>query len=256
MTDRGASEVLSFALVFGIILTSVALVSVSGVQTLQDARDAEQLNNAERAFDVLSENMADIHQRGAPSRATEVSLRGVQLYTADNVTVNVTATDGPSGDVTVVRSLRPIVYDAGDDRRLVYEAGAVFRTQRDGGLVVQQPPVVVEPDRVLVPVVAPRSESTTSVGGSTALVRADLVETTVPVADTADSGSDTDYDDVYVTVTSPRRDYWQRALEATGLSNCVQGTDAAGDLFVRCSLGSSPERVLVPVYDIGIAIER
>jgi hypothetical protein len=256
MTDRAASEVLSFALVFAIILSSIVVVSVSGVQTLQDARDAEQLNNAERAFDVLSENMADIYQRGAPSRATEISLRGVELYTDDNVTINVTAVGGPSGDVTANRSVRPIVYDAGGDRQLVYEAGAVFRTQRDGGIVVERPPVVVEADRVLVPVVATASAGSSSVGGSTALVRADLRETTVPVADTVDSGSDTDYDDVYVNITSPRRGYWQTALEETGFSNCVQGTDASGAPYVTCNLGSSRERVLVPVYDIGLTIER
>jgi len=256
MADRAASEVLSFALVFAIILTSVVLVSVSGLQTLQDARDAEQLDNAERAFDVLSENMADIHQRGAPSRATEISLRGVELYTGDNVTVNVTATDGPSGDVTVSRSVRPLVYQASDDRRLVYEAGAVFRTQRESGLVVRDPPVVVASDRVLVPVVATVSAETTNVGGSTALVRADMIETVVPVDDTNDSSADTDYDDVYVNVTSPRRDYWETALEAEGFSNCIQRTDASGDPLVRCNLGSSPERLLVPAYDIDLDIER
>ncbi|WP_324756870.1 DUF7289 family protein [Haloarcula sp. GH36] len=258
MADRGASEVLSFTLVFVIILTSIVFVSVSGVQTLQDARDAEQLNNAERAFDVLSANMADIYQRGAPSRATEISLQGVELYTGDNVTINVTATDGPSGDVTVTRAVRPLVYEAGDGRRLVYEGGAVFRTQRDGGLVVRDPPLVVQSDRVLVPIVATVSPGKTSVGGSTALVRADMVETAVPIAETDDSSSDDDYDEVYINVTSPRRNHWETALEAEGFGNCIRGTDANDDPFVRCTLdsGISPERLLVPAYDIALDIER
>jgi hypothetical protein len=251
MTDRAASEVLGFALVFGMVVTAVAIVSVSGLGTLQDVRDAEQMNNAERAFDVLSDNMADLHQRSAPSRATEISLGSAQLYTAETVTINVTAIDetGTIDNQSVERSVRPIVYDGNQDRQLVYEAGAVFRTSRDGGLVIGEPPMVFRDDRALVPVVQTRTESIRSVGGSTVLVRANRQGSEVNV-----SAVDSQYTNVSVNVTSPRWELWQRYFEGTRLSAC---DPTPSEQRVTCYLESSvdPERVYVTVHEIDVAIE-
>ena len=251
MTDRAASEVLGFALVFGMVVTAVAIVSVSGLGTLQDVRDAEQMNNAERAFDVLADNMADLHQRGAPSRATEISLESTQLYTGENVTINVTATDGSGVNASrsVERSVRPIVYEGNQERRLVYEGGAVFRTNRDGGLVIGEPPTVFADDRVLVPIVQTRTENVRSVGGSTVLVRANRQSSEVNI-----SATDGRYTDVSVNVTSPRWRLWQEYFEGTRLSDC---TSSPADQRVTCSLesGVDPERVYVTVHEIDVAIE-
>jgi len=250
MTDRAASEVLGFALVFGMVVTSVAIVSVSGLGTLQDVRDAEQMNNAERAFDVLSDNMADLHQRGAPSRATEISLGNAQLYTAENVTINVTAVGDTGVDNrSVERSVRPVVYDGNQDRKLIYEGGAVFRTSRDGGLVIGEPPMVFRDDRVLTPVVQTRTDSIRSVGGSTVLVRANRQSSEVNI-----SAADSRYTDVSVNVTSPRWELWQEYFEGTRLSEC---DPSPAEQRVTCSLesGVEPDRLYVTVHEIDVAIE-
>jgi hypothetical protein len=250
MTDRAASEVLGFALVFGMVVTAVAIVSVSGLGTLQDVRDAEQMNNAERAFDVLGDNMADLHQRGAPSRATEISLESTQLYTGENVTINVTAIGGAGVDnESVERSVRPIVYEGNKERRLVYEGGAVFRTNRDGGLVIGEPPTVFRDDRVLVPIVQTRTETVRSVGGSTVLVRANRQSSEVNI-----SATDGRYTDVSVNVTSPRWRLWQEYFEGTRLSDC---DPSPADQRVTCSLesGVDPDRLYVTVHEIDVAIE-
>lgn len=74
MNDRGVSDTLGFVFVFAIILSTVAVVTTIGMAGLQDTRDVERVNNAERAFDILGDNMEDIADRGAPSRATEVKV--------------------------------------------------------------------------------------------------------------------------------------------------------------------------------------
>jgi hypothetical protein len=251
MTDRAASEVLSFALVFGLVVGSVAIVSVSGMNSLESARDAEQMNNAERAFDVLGDNMADIHERGAPSRATEVSLGESQLYTDENVTFNVTAVDssGTLSPVTRVREVRPIVYDGTRDRRLVYEAGAVFRVEREGALVLQEPPFVVESDRTLIPLVATQSRTVESTGGSTVLLRANKRATDVALAD-----STGDYDSLSVNVSSPRNDIWKGYIEDQPGFSCTDGMGPSGD-HLECERAGL-DVVHVVVYDIGITIDR
>jgi len=250
MDDRAASEVLSFALVFGLVVTSVAIISVAGLDTLQDTRDAEQLNNAKRAFDVLSDNLADLHQRGAPSRATEISLENARLYTADNVTINVSVydTSGP-GRVSVTRAVTPIVYEGNRDRALVYEGGAVFHTTRDGGRIDRDPPVVTRQDRLLVPIVQTRLANARSVSGTTVLVRASRDGTMLPVK------NGTQVDNVSVNVTSPRSGLWREYFETTRLHKCKEGVDADGDAYTTCFVANDPARVYVPVHPIDVDIE-
>lgn len=248
MADRGASEVISFALVFSLIVASVAVVSVSGVSSLQSARDAEQVNNAERAYDVFSANMADQYARGAPSRATEVSLGNAQLYTGENVTINVTAVDGGSAE-TVTRRLRPVVYSGNRDRQLVYEGGAVFRRNRDSGFVVEEPPFMLNDDRVYLPVIATQSGARESAGGSTVLLRTNRQSSELRVHDASET-----YDDVFVNVSSPRNDLWREYLDSTKLS-CDPIRTINGEDYVECGL-SDPDRVVVVVHEIGVTVEK
>ena len=254
MADRAASEVLSFALVFGLVVGSVAIVSVSGLSSLESARDAEQMNNAERAFDILSDNMADIHDRGAPSRATEVSLGESQLYTGENVTFNVTVKDssGTLSTVTRTREIRPIVYEGNKDRRIVYEAGAIFRVEREGGLMLEEPPFVTESERAMIPVVATQSGSVESTGGSTVLLRAKKEATDVAVSNTQGG-----YDSLYVNISSPRNEYWKNYLVDDPNFDCgatpIQTIN--GEDYLECK-HTNPRVAHVVVYDIGIRIER
>lgn len=250
MTDRAASEVLSFALVFALVVGSVAIVSINGVNTLESARDAEQMNNAERAFDVLGDNMADIYERGAPSRATEISLGESQLYTGENVTFNVTAVDSSGDRTTRIRKIRPIVYDGARDRQIVYEAGAVFRIEREGGLVVQEPPFVAGSDRVMIPVVATQSTGVESTGGSTVLLRANKRATGVAVSDSRNT-----YDSLYVNVSSPRNDLWKEYMEDQPGFSCTTKT-VNGEEYVECERTTNLDVVYVVVHDVGITIDR
>jgi len=250
MDRRAASEVLSFALVFGLVVSSVAIISVSGLETLQDTRDAEQLNNAKRAYDVLSNNLADLHQRGAPSRATEISLENAQLYTAENVTITVTVYDA-SGPVSVTRQVTPIVYEGNQDRRLIYEGGAVFHTTRDGGRLDHEPPIVARNDQILVPIVQTRAGGTRSVSGTTVLVRANADSTTLPIK----NGTRDTVDNVSVNVTSPRSARWREYFETTQLDRCTDGVDADGDTYTTCFAADEPARVYVPVHAIDVEIE-
>lgn len=251
MGDRGASEVLSFALVFGLVVTSVAIISVSGVQSLQSARDAEQLNNAERAFDVLSDNVEDVARRGAPSRATEINLAGAQLVAQHNVTMNVTLVDDGGGPPKVVeRQIRPIVYEGNRERTVVYEAGATFRTTRSGGTVVAGPPLVLDSNRGFVQIVTLQSRNRQSAGGTTVLVR--TIERSTELAVANRSGS---FDDLVVNVTSPRADLWATYFEERGFTSVAGGTNAAGDQFVTYER-PAPDTVFVTVSEIDVEIDQ
>lgn len=172
---RGVSEVLSFALVFAIITSSVALIYVLGFPGLEGQRDAERVSNTERAFDILADNMADIYKRGAPSRATELKLSQAQLAITDAYTINISANNS-SAEV----SYRPIRYRS-DDATIVYENGAVIRRDEGSSAVLKrQPAMLFDEERTVIPYVQTRSRAGESVGSdSVVLVRASRSESEV-----------------------------------------------------------------------------
>lgn len=241
MPDRAISEVIGFVLVFSLIVATVGVVYVLGFGGLADTRDAEQLSNAERAFDVLGDNLNDITRGNAPTRATELKLYDAQLSLADGPFVNVTITSGASGSPSYKRSFDPIVYTAEEsDTKLVYANGAVIRVDGDAGVLKRRPPMVFRADggtRVAtIPIVQTRSAATQHVGGDrTVLVRADKAST---VLMNTDHISESGYTvNLSISSTTDRAPVWERHLDdrietAYGVSDPCQ---LASSAIVACT---------------------
>ncbi|QLH82788.1 DUF7289 family protein [Halosimplex pelagicum] len=247
--ERGVSDIVGFVMVFGMIASVVAIVSVAGLAGLESARDAQQTDNAVRAMEVLSDNMGDIAERGAPSRATEISLEDASLSLGAETVVTVRDPNESASDPSFLENrthkIRPIVYDDGDTE-LVYAMGAIFRDDPQGGTVVQSWSPVFDDRRTMIPVVTTVSATDTGqqIQSSTVLVRARANDRLVPVAD--DEGT---YDDVWINVTSPRSDLW---LEMLGRDSALTCSRSGADT-VSCHLDEPPERLYVT--EVRIAVE-
>lgn len=217
--ERAVSELLGYVIVFSLVLASVALVSTVGLNQLESARDAEQLNNAEQAFDLLATNMDDIARRGAPSRSTEMQLVGGQVTVTDPITVTFRGIDDDAptaNNFNESYDVRPIRYTGrADDRAVVYVGGAVFRTNGDGGTTIRRPSFVATPDRLYVPFVHTRAQSVQSRGGGTARLRANHGQTVLLASDSAGT-----YEHVYMNVTSPRASRWVETLSHYDAFTC------------------------------------
>ena len=241
-------------LIFGLVVSVVAVVSVSGLNSLESVRDAERTNNVERAFEVLSNNVDDVAARGAPSRATEISLDGNAVVVGDQIKVEIRDPDNSNSDPSDPSFLtgrtfkpRPIIYDAGDTQ-LVYVMGAVFRVEDEGGVILESWSPVLDERRTYFSVVNTRSATgaATSVQSSTVLVRTVANQRVVELADET-----TDYDDVWVNVTSPRRDLWLRMLERHTELSCF----TSGPETVKCRLAYIPDRIYVVDNRIAVDVE-
>lgn len=178
--ERAVSEVLGFILIASVILSSLSIVYVFGLSGLEDVRDEERIDNGERAFTILADNMADINRRGAPSRATEIKLAGAELAYGEStsLTVEVTNVGSPVPQYSV--STQPIVYSADSGSQLVYENGAIIRQEDDGGAVLKRAPSGAFHDGIVqtavIPYVETRDSGSASLGGSTtALIRSELI---------------------------------------------------------------------------------
>ncbi|MFC4356874.1 hypothetical protein ACFO0N_02800 [Halobium salinum] len=257
---RGVSEVLGFVLVFGLVLSSVGIVYVAGQQGLQDARDFERVNNAERAFDVLADNVDDVARDSAPSRATELKLADAGLSVDEPTVVNVTAAHPTTAakSMTTEYEVSPLVYEADGGSQVVYSNGAVLRSEREGAVVTRQPDLVLDDgdademrtDRAIIPVVAtrPARDAGTNVAGSTTvLVRTERATERVFVTER----DETEPYHLYLNVTTPRTDAWERYLEdaTPNADDCSVDGDT-----VECDV-EGVERVYVTVVEIDVSIE-
>jgi hypothetical protein len=207
--DRAVSDLIGFVTVFGVVVVSVAVVYAFGVGALADVQRAEAADNAERGFDIVADNMADVHRNGAPGRSTELDFEGGELATTGQVTLTV---KNGSGGLLGSFVATPIRYTDGETG-FYYASGAVLRTDRAAALVVNEPPFRFDPERSVISVVETKpAGETTSIGGGSVRVTGRRVGSSVAAVETGGVAFE-------LNVTSPRYGAWRRYLEAEGL-NC------------------------------------
>lgn len=248
---RGISDVVGYILVFSLVVSVVGIVSVAGFTSLDGVRNAEQVNNAERAFDVLADNMRDVYAKGAPSRATEISLSEASLRTTGTVTINVTARNTTTDEnFTVEKDAQPLVWSGNRDTNLVYSLGATIRQESDSGVVLETGPSRYDTDRAVVQIVQTRAEGR-QYGGSTYRVRAvrPSVSTVVMVSEDADK-----YDNLWVNVTSPRADTWRRHLERYPDTDCSVVTLPGDETETATCKFSDRDSVYVTLTRIDVSV--
>lgn len=253
MDDRGVSETLGFVFAFALVTASVGMVYTTGIGGLRDAQADEQVTNAVRAFDVLADNVRDVIEKGAPSRATELKLSGSTLRFGEPVDVTVQVNDtapGSDANATYGMTTRPLVYDA-PDGEVVYSAGATFRVDGGAAAMRTEPGIVAggpEPNTSVVPLVLtyPRGGSGGIGGSSTVLVVAHRQSTGLDGRFDTGAGSDAR---VNVTVESPRAAAWGRYFEGKGMEEIETTEESVTYQF-------HTDRLLVPKPVVEFDLKR
>lgn len=231
--DRGVSEVIGFVLVFSLVLGTISLVYVGGLSGLDDARNAERINNAERAFDVMANNFQQMGRGDAPNRATEIKLADAQLTTSGNRRVSIN-----SSNMSEPAAANPVAikYDAPGETSLVYENGAVIRVDDGSAIMRREPDWLFTDNRAVVRFISVRG-SDQGVGGSasTVLVRAEVLTSQVLV----NNGSSKNVT-IRLRTHPDRADVWEEYLTneietATGSPpDCTQNSLTDDTTEVTC----------------------
>lgn len=137
-SDRGASEIVGFALVFAIIFAGVGAVYVGGSETLSTVHDRQQTAGAEEALIVLQHSLTDV--RTADVRRTGTLAPGQGRLTVD---------PGPTVSVVENGTVQTFVSEGLSyrtaDRRLSIASGGVFRGYEDRSIVAEDPEFVCRP---------------------------------------------------------------------------------------------------------------
>lgn len=242
---RGVSDVIGFVLVFSLIILTVAAVYTAGFDGLTNVREAEQSQNAERAFEVLANNIDDLVERGAPSRGTEIKLADARITYGDPVMLNVsvrwTNPDGTTNQTYYQTETVPIVYETGTGTRIVYSNGAVIRQQPGGSVMLEEPSFVFGNPTVL-PHVGVRPTGRQSLGGTTrVLVRTVLADRYV-TAYTEETYTAT------MNITTERWRAWRNALGDHAETSCSVVEAPGDDKTVSCTF--SADRIYVQVVEV------
>lgn len=238
-SQRAISDVIGYVLIFALIVSAVTFVLISGMGSLEESRETERAANAERAFDVVHDNMAALYERNAPSRSTEIDLSDAEIFYGSNISIEVRG----DGSRLAQYEARPVVLQVTDDESLVYEGGAVFRDQPDANTMLNEPPFLLTDSRVHLPVIQTTSEALESAGGSTVLLRGKSTDRSV-----IEGGSS--FDEVTLSIASPRYDAWYNYLATRGAMDCSRD-DAAET--VECST-DEPDRVFVTRQQIELSL--
>ncbi|UIO98516.1 hypothetical protein Hbl1158_08055 [Halobaculum sp. CBA1158] len=248
--SRGQSDAIGFVLVFSLIVLTVGTVYAAGYPALEAFRTSEQLENMERAFDVLDDNVDDIVREGAPSRATEIKLNGGTLAVRERSTVTITAVNEETGEnFTVPAATRPITYTDGDTT-VASSFGAVFRSDDGAAVMRDDPGWLVDDDRAVIPlVVTSRSGERGAIGGQSTVLVA-MEATSRGVADEMTAG-DGHVVRVNVTVESPRVDAWKRYFESLDMTP-VDGDASDGEITYQVEV----DRVVVPQTTVRVRLDR
>jgi len=208
---RAQSEIIGMVVIFGIAISSVALVAATGMAGLQSAQHAEATNNGLRAIELLDNNVDDLVSGRASERATEIKLAGARLALGDPVTVEVSTERLSGGNRTVyTRDVLPIGYDLGRGTSLVSVGGAIIRTEDASAVMLEPPTIVLTDTLVLLPILETRAAGMTAVGGArTTSVRTHLAETELVVAEPTRHR-------VTIAIRSPHATAWQHHFESLG----------------------------------------
>ncbi|MFB6153387.1 MAG: hypothetical protein ABEJ27_03955, partial [Halodesulfurarchaeum sp.] len=201
--ERAISDVLGYILIFSLITSSIAIVYTGGYSALVDVRNAERLNNAERAFDVLDTNIEDMTHRGAPSRATEIKLSGARIGFGEPVTFNISLNSSTYHQTT----LDPLVFSIGEGASLVYSNGAIIREQ-EGGSVLRDEPAFDLGSRTVITLVETRAHGSGISGSGRVLVR-----TVVASREVIRYRSISDANKVWINISTSRTGPWNRYIE-------------------------------------------
>jgi hypothetical protein len=253
MTDKAVSEIIGFIIVFGIVVTSIGIVYSNAVPQLQESREIENVQNSQRAFSVLQNNINDVAVRDVPARGTQIRLQGstIELRPAGEGYINVTVEK--SGDKFFMNTTyRPLVYTNTNDLRIVYENGAVFRSIRDGGSGMSyKPNWRINEDEVVLPIIKTKGSRTSAGGTSTILIRAENAGTETNVTESVDN--------INVTVKSPRADGWELYMQEFASDGLAEDPVRSGDVVYMeiPETGASVDPDLIHVQnDVDMGIER
>lgn len=253
-SDSGVSNTLGYLILLGILVTAIGITYMMGYPALQNMISSGHMENMERGFIILGNNVDRVMEQSTPMQNTELSMRGGTLMIVKDGTFTITCTNTsgitpPNIDSWDLYSIR---YDYQSSRMIGYEFGATMEKYGpgdsiQGGTILKRPKMVVG-DPFIIPIVNIYGSGMGKAGSGLAEVLIYGGETNIIRYD--------DVKHVNLTVQSDFYQAWEEYFKEMGLTNVHDnGIDTAYAEYDTTLLGIQPTTVILVNKPISLEIE-
>jgi len=142
MGRRAQTETVGFVLAFGIVIVGALIVVTLGATTLADTEDRLTEDRAQKTLTQFDSKAALVALGEADTHRVSFTADEGEQFTVleDNGWMNVTATNRSTENTRKVMNttLGALVYE-GNNARLAYQGGGVWRSDEEGGQMISSP---------------------------------------------------------------------------------------------------------------------
>lgn len=247
-TERAVSDVVAFTLMFGIIISSVGLVATFGLTELESFDENQQLENADRTFELIARSFDELEESQATVRTEAIELGGGSITVSSSSSINVTVRDTDTGKTAHKNfTLGSLQYEVGN-RLIGYENGATYRIRpnSDSGIILHKPGLVCSDGQSVLSFVTTRAEEDRYISGSRTLrITGRLAESSLLFPNSTWSASEIDQVDLKLTFgdESRAREWANHFDRDPGEWTVKDQTDTS--VTVRCGDGDDLDSVYI-----------
>lgn len=161
-SESAVSESIGYILIIGIMILAIGAIYVIGYPALQNSIYEAHMQNMERGFIILGNNIDHVVSQNAPKQNVELNLKGGTLKASSTSKIYIKYTDTSNipwegwNDEYIVagETLPPITtieYVYGD-RQVGYEFGGVWENIDYNSYMLKSPKIIVD-DPFIIPIV-------------------------------------------------------------------------------------------------------
>jgi len=137
--EEAVSEAIGFIIIFGLVLTGIALITLYGYPMLMQQQSNADVRNMEQTMVVLQNDIKSLCYKNVPYKETSMQVSGGSL-----AVVNTSGTDQrfniTRNGNTISFSPGMLLYDSDNqDAAIALENGAVIRAQAGGSSMLAEP---------------------------------------------------------------------------------------------------------------------
>lgn len=236
--DRAVSNVFGYVLLFSVILLSITTTFTFGLDAIEQGQDGTVQESSTQAMGTVGDRIETLRESNTTVRRSQIRTRRGTIGYGEQTRVTVSV----DGTEQLQTTFRPLEYQF-DGTTLAYEAGAIVRTNADGGTLVDDPPFVFDDDAVVLPIVSTEPETQRLISGAAVTVRLGRV-----ASRQAYFGTGSDPVEIEIDTTAQRAAVWQRTLSERG-GSCTEPTPGT----VECEFTPSDADATIVVREFRVS---
>jgi len=246
-TSRAVSNVVGYALLFGIMTVTIATTSFVGGPAIQEAQQASADGITRDSMTLFASDIEKLRTTASEQQSIQMQPQGGHISLGQPTTITIETADGSR----YTQVTRPLTYDSDSGQEIVYESGAVVTRQPSGSAYMTKAPPISIDDTVSVPLIVtttPRDRSIQATRGSITATRTDRVTPPLPATTPT----------LTVSISSRYASAWKAYFDGlTASSYRITTTQPSPSTLTvtveRTSRGEFP--VEVPVTEVSLAID-